>query len=74
MSLFQSSNSLLQGPMSDLLWSDPDERSGWGVSARGAGYTFGEDISETFTYTNGIETITRAHQMVLDGYYWNHGK
>ena len=29
------------GPMCDLLWSDPDDRQGWGVSPRGAGYTFG---------------------------------
>jgi len=27
--------------MCDLLWSDPDERCGWGISPRGAGYTFG---------------------------------
>ena len=32
--------------MCDLLWSDPDDRSGWGISPRGAGYTFGLDISE----------------------------
>lgn len=25
------------GPMCDLLWSDPDDRSGWGISPRGAG-------------------------------------
>jgi diadenosine tetraphosphatase ApaH/serine/threonine PP2A family protein phosphatase len=37
-----------QGPMCDLLWSDPDDRGGWGISPRGAGYTFGPDISETF--------------------------
>ena len=30
-----------EGPMCDLLWSDPDDRSGWGISPRGAGYTFG---------------------------------
>lgn len=35
-----------EGPMCDLLWSDPDERTGWGISPRGAGYTFGQDISE----------------------------
>ena len=29
-----------EGPMCDLLWSDPDERKGW-VSPRGAGYIFG---------------------------------
>ena len=35
-----------EGPMCDLLWSDPDERMGWGMSPWGAGYTFGQDISE----------------------------
>ena len=28
--------------MCDLLWSDPDDRGGWGISPRGAGYTFGQ--------------------------------
>ncbi|CAF1553540.1 unnamed protein product, partial [Adineta steineri] len=23
--------------------SDPDDRGGWGISPRGAGYTFGQD-------------------------------
>ncbi|MBA0566359.1 hypothetical protein Golob_011184 [Gossypium lobatum] len=27
--------------MCDLLWSDPDDQCGWGISPRGAGYTFG---------------------------------
>lgn len=35
--------------MCDLLWSDPDDRCGWGISPRGAGYTFGQDISEAFS-------------------------
>ena len=26
------------GPMCDLLWSDPEDTQGWGVSPRGAGY------------------------------------
>lgn len=34
-----------EGPMCDLLWSDPDDRCGWGISPRGAGYTFGQVIS-----------------------------
>ena len=38
-----------EGPMCDLLWSDPDDRCGWGISPRGAGYTFGQDISEAFS-------------------------
>jgi serine/threonine-protein phosphatase 2A catalytic subunit len=31
-----------EGPMCDLLWSDPDDRCGWSISPRGAGYTFGQ--------------------------------
>lgn len=31
-----------EGPMCDLLWSDPDDRMGWGISPRGAGYTYGQ--------------------------------
>jgi diadenosine tetraphosphatase ApaH/serine/threonine PP2A family protein phosphatase len=29
-----------EGPMCDLLWSDPDDRCGWGISPRGAGFVF----------------------------------
>lgn len=55
-----------EGSMCDLLWSDPDERSGWGVSPRGAGYTFGQDISEAFNHRNGLSLIARAHQLVME--------
>mmetsp|Transcript_18937 Transcript_18937/g.37192 ORF Transcript_18937/g.37192 Transcript_18937/m.37192 type:complete len:304 (-) Transcript_18937:666-1577(-) len=63
-----------EGPMCDLLWSDPDDRSGWGISPRGAGYTFGKDVSQTFAHNNGLMLITRAHQLVMDGYNWSHDK
>ena len=56
-----------EGPMCDLLWSDPDDRCGWGISPRGAGYTFGEDISEAFNHTNGLTLVARAHQLVMEG-------
>ena len=49
--------------MCDLVWSDPDERCGWGISPRGAGYTFGSDISEQFLQTNNFQFIVRAHQV-----------
>jgi serine/threonine-protein phosphatase 2A catalytic subunit len=63
-----------EGPMCDLLWSDPDDRTGWGVSPRGAGFTFGQDVSDHFTQTNGLQLIARAHQLVMEGYNWCHEK
>ena len=51
--------------MCDLLWSDPDDRCGWGISPRGAGYTFGQDISQTYNHTNNLKLIARAHQLVM---------
>ena len=53
--------------MCDLLWSDPDDRCGWGISPRGAGYTFGQDISEAFNHNNGLTLVARAHQLVMEG-------
>lgn len=50
-----------EGPMCDLLWSDPDDRTGWGISPRGAGYTFGQDISEQFNHVNNLKLVSRAH-------------
>lgn len=61
-----------EGPMCDLLWSDPDDRCGWGISPRGAGYTFGQDISDQFNHANSITLIARAHQLVMEGYNWCH--
>jgi hypothetical protein len=58
--------------MCDLLWSDPDDRCGWGISPRGAGYTFGQDVSEQFNHTNGLSLVARAHQLVMEGFSWTH--
>ena len=62
-----------EGPMCDLLWSDPDSRPGWGFPRR-AGYTFGQDISEQYNHTNGLKLIARAHQLVMDGYSCTHDR
>ena len=62
------------GAMCDLLWSDPEERLGWGVSPRGAGYIFGSDISKQFTQRNNLMMVNRAHQLVMKGYNWSHEK
>lgn len=37
-----------EGPMCDLVWSDPDDRAGWGISPRGAGFTFGQVSCRSF--------------------------
>lgn len=63
-----------EGPMCDLLWSDPSDTSGWAFSKRGAGYEFGQDISEQFNHANGLKLIARAHQLVMEGYQWCHDK
>jgi len=34
---------------------------GWGVSPRGAGWTWGPDITDKFTHTNKLTMIARAH-------------
>ena len=50
--------------MCDLMWSDPEEIDGWGLSPRGAGYQFGGDVVEKFNQMNGLRLIARAHQLV----------
>lgn len=59
-----------EGAMCDLMWSDPEDLEGWGLSARGAGYLFGGDIVKQFNQTNGLDVIARAHQLVMEGYKW----
>ncbi|WFD20887.1 protein-serine/threonine phosphatase [Malassezia caprae] len=56
------------GAMCDLLWSDPDDITGWGVSPRGAGFLFGGDVVKTFVHNNGLDFIARAHQLILEGF------
>lgn len=57
-----------EGAMCDLLWSDPDEIDGWGLSPRGAGFLFGADIVKHFNHKNDISLIARAHQLVMEGF------
>lgn len=58
------------GAMCDLMWSDPEDIEGWGLSPRGAGYLFGGDVARGFCSTNGVELIARAHQLAMEGYKW----
>lgn len=56
------------GAMCYLLWSDPEDIQGWGVSPRGAGYLFGGDVVSQFNKNNGLELVCRSHQLVMEGY------
>ena len=62
-----------EGPMCDLLWSDPEDVAGWGLSPRGAGYVFGGDVAAAFCGANGVTRVARAHQLVMEGYRWMFG-
>jgi serine/threonine-protein phosphatase PPG1 len=58
-----------EGPITDLMWSDPDnDVEGFKISERGAGYVFGEMVVNKFLHINNIDNIVRAHQLCLDGY------
>ncbi|KAG9709429.1 calcineurin-like phosphoesterase, partial [Aureobasidium melanogenum] len=57
-----------EGAMCDLLWSDPDDIDGWGLSPRGAGFLFGADIVKHFNHKNDLSLIARAHQLVMEGF------
>ena len=57
-----------EGAMCDLLWSDPDEIEGWGLSPRGAGFLFGGDIVQRFNHLNDLSLVARAHQLVMEGF------
>lgn len=37
-------------------------------------YTFGQDITDQFNTTNGLNLIVRAHQLVMEGFGWHHDK
>ena len=64
-----------EGPMCDLMWSDPDDDiQGWGISARGAGYVFGPNIADQFLYANQLELIARSHQLAMEGYKYFFGQ
>lgn len=59
-----------EGPLADLLWSDPEEDRdpGFTLSARGAGYLFGATAADNFLRNNGLSFILRSHQLAMDGH------
>ncbi|RKP12475.1 Metallo-dependent phosphatase-like protein, partial [Piptocephalis cylindrospora] len=58
-----------EGPMADLVWSDPDpDKDEFVMSPRGAGYYFGRQVVRRFLHLNAHQHILRAHQLCMDGY------
>lgn len=55
-------------PVLMLKSAHPADVEGWGVSPRGAGYLFGQDVVQTFNHDNDIDLVARAHQLVMEGY------
>ena len=56
------------GLFSDLLWSDPENVTGFKQSQRGAGYVFGGDVTAKFLNQNKLKFMCRAHQQAMDGF------
>jgi len=56
------------GAFCDLVWSDPEEVEGMTPSNRGAGYLFGASVVREFVEVNGLELVSRSHQLVQEGY------
>ena len=50
--------------MCDVLWSDPDDRDGWNIVVKGAGYTFGWRITQEFLLLNQFKNIIRSHTLI----------
>ncbi|CEH15525.1 metallo-dependent phosphatase [Ceraceosorus bombacis] len=58
-----------EGPMADLVWSDPDPAAtDFAISPRGAGYTFGSAVVKHFLERNNMHHILRAHQLCMEGF------
>lgn len=57
-----------KGLLCDLLWSDPENTTGWGENERGVSVTFGSDVVDDFLEKHELDLICRAHQVVEEGY------
>ncbi|KAJ1470890.1 Metallo-dependent phosphatase-like protein, partial [Baffinella frigidus] len=62
-----------EGPMTEMLWSDPGQAPGRHPSKRGVGVAFGQDVTEKFLAANGLELLVRSHECKDEGYELEHG-
>jgi len=56
------------GPLCDLLWSDPEEIDYWQPSPRGGGCLFGWKATHDFLWANELDLVARAHQLIQEGH------
>ncbi|KAJ8674519.1 hypothetical protein QAD02_005781 [Eretmocerus hayati] len=61
-----------EGPMCELLWSDPQPQPGRAPSKRGVGVQFGPDVTQKFLQNNNLDYIVRSHEVKQDGYEVGH--
>ncbi|MBS7614405.1 serine/threonine protein phosphatase [Candidatus Bathyarchaeota archaeon] len=60
--------------LEEILWSDPAEGiKGTRFSPRGAGYLFGEDVTDIFLKVVNAKCVVRGHEPTDEGYKINHG-
>ncbi|XP_023017041.1 protein phosphatase D3 [Leptinotarsa decemlineata] len=57
-----------EGPMCELLWSDPQPQPGRAPSKRGVGCQFGPDVTTKFLELNKLDYIIRSHEVKNEGY------
>ena len=62
-----------EGPMTEMLWSDPGPSPGLLPSKRGVGVAFGQDVTERFLRENGLELLIRSHECKDEGFEVDHG-
>lgn len=58
--------------LNDLFWSDPHSKLGCQPNQRGSGVLFGVDVVKRFLMMNNLEMVIRSHQLVLQGYRFEH--
>ena len=68
--IYQQTNIL--GTLTDLLWADPQDNMGRGMSKRGTSMQFGPDVTERFCKQNNIDYIIRSHEVKEKGWERQH--
>jgi len=62
----------IEGPILDLLNSEPGDAPGWTVSHRGSGHLYGEDITTAWNHTNHLSLLARSHTYIEEGARYTH--